>query len=277
MKRGRSILFASSMLVAGLAMAADDLPTIKQVYEAAHAGHVDDAQSMMARVLAAQPNSAKAHFVEAELLAEQRQLGRAKGEFETAVRLDPSLAFAKPEAVQKLKSQIGLTVSPTSGAPHVKTESSFAWTPLLILVGIVGLVAIIITAMRRRPQVPVSSNDVGAMPRSPLAAPMAPSYGAPSPVAGGVAPAGGGLGSSIMTGLATGAAVGVGVVAAEAIAHRFFDGDHPASVAQAAPPPVEVASAQGYDMGGNDFGLVDDAQWGSNDVGSVSDSGGDWS
>ncbi|HTT39312.1 MAG TPA: tetratricopeptide repeat protein, partial [Burkholderiales bacterium] len=60
-------LAASLTLTGGYAVAAE--PTIHQVYQAADAGNYREAQAMMDQVLRDHPNSAKAHFVEAELLA----------------------------------------------------------------------------------------------------------------------------------------------------------------------------------------------------------------
>ena len=81
-------------------------PTMNQVYEAAQAGHLDQAQTMMQQVLVAHPNSAKAHFVEAELLARQGQMARAREELAQADKLEPGLPFAKPESVSHLRTQL---------------------------------------------------------------------------------------------------------------------------------------------------------------------------
>src|ERR1700736_5079560 len=51
------------------AQAAD--PTMNQIYDAAAAGHLDQAQQMITQVLADHPNSAKAHYVQAELYAKE--------------------------------------------------------------------------------------------------------------------------------------------------------------------------------------------------------------
>ena len=80
-----------------------------------------------------------------------------------------------------------------------------------------------------------------------------------------------------MGGLATGAAVGVGMVAGEALAHRFMDGggSDPGNLA-----PVANNRGNSSDMGGTDFGLTDNSSW--NDSSDVADigadvGGGDWS
>ena len=56
-----------ALACAGPVLAAD--PTVDQVYQAARAGHLDEAQQLMDQVLKDHPNSAKAHYVEAELSA----------------------------------------------------------------------------------------------------------------------------------------------------------------------------------------------------------------
>lgn len=53
---------------------------------------------MMDKVLRDHPGSAKAHFVEAELLAKQDRLANAASELTTAERLAPGLPFANPQA-----------------------------------------------------------------------------------------------------------------------------------------------------------------------------------
>ena len=65
---------------AGPLWAADADPTVHQIYEAAASGHLDQAQQMMDQVLRDHPQSAKAHYVQAELYAKQGQLSLARSE-----------------------------------------------------------------------------------------------------------------------------------------------------------------------------------------------------
>ena len=85
-------LAAASFMAAG-ASAQD--PTLHQVYQAAQSGNFSEAQRMMDQVLHDHPNSAKAHYVEAELLAKQGRFAAAESELATAERLEPGLPFAK--------------------------------------------------------------------------------------------------------------------------------------------------------------------------------------
>src|ERR1017187_971961 len=123
------VLLSAVFLTNGAALA-DDSPTLDQVYQAAHAGRMDEAQRMMDKVLKEHPNSAKAHFVEAELLAKQGRMGNAEEELKSAERLKPDLSFAKPQAVQDLKNLIAaphrVSQSPASNY-QAEPTNSFPW------------------------------------------------------------------------------------------------------------------------------------------------------
>ncbi|MDR0481297.1 MAG: tetratricopeptide repeat protein [Gallionellaceae bacterium] len=278
---------AGVLLAGGVAWAA--APSIDQVYQAAKAGEYDKAQSMMDEVLREHPGSAKAHFIEAELLAKQGKLPAARGELDTAQRLDPSMSFAKPEALQELKTKLAANVAPgnivhtnVTPAPSANLAqpqgSHVPWGMLLIAL-VVVVVAVALWRSRSR-----NSYDTGSYGGSyqPAMNPM------PGGGYGGAAnaPPASGMGSGILGGLATGAAVGAGMVAGEALASKLMGGDGHSSTAQAAPldsswnNPTHTPS---YDMGGNDFGVKDADSWGdanissSDDWGDSGSSGDDWS
>ncbi len=298
----RKFLLALSLAVTtamvSLPVLAATEPSMHEVYQAAQEGRYIEAQAMMDKVLAEHPNSAKAHYVEAELLAKQGLLSKADTELRTAERLQPGLAFAKPEAVSKLKAIIAAPRAPAQSAqPNQQavqakqaTQSNYA-TPAVAEKGIswglvagglafVGFVFFATRFMRQRNAaltMPAAGyagygNNYGA---NPAMQPQA--YGA-APVGPGMAPAaGGGMGSGIMGGLATGAALGAGMVAGQALMHHFTDGDRGNS---AAPPPSgnnwQPIAEPGNDMGGNDFGIADSSSW--DDGGSSGGGGGgdDW-
>ncbi len=73
----RILFFICAAALVGAAMAQPD-PTLNQVYEAAQAGRIAQAQDMMKQVLRDHPQSAKAHYVEAELLARQKLFAQAQ-------------------------------------------------------------------------------------------------------------------------------------------------------------------------------------------------------
>jgi clan AA aspartic protease (TIGR02281 family) len=92
-------------------------PTVKEVYRAAESGHLEQAQHMIETVLRNHPTSAKAHYVLSEIYARERNLGLARGELARAEQLAPGLAFAKPEAVVRLKSEIQFVEPSPASAP----------------------------------------------------------------------------------------------------------------------------------------------------------------
>lgn len=270
------MLMAAMCFSNGVAFA-DDSPTLDQVYQAAHAGRMDEAQRMMGKVLKEHPNSAKAHFVAAELLAKQGQMGNADEELKNAERLKPDLSFANSQAVQDLKNRIATThrvsQSPTSSYQAV-SGNSFPWGMLLLGVGAIVIIVMVMRAMNsRNPSTLPTNYQPGMQNASASPMPMHPYGGGMGPMA----PAGGGIGSGIMGGLATGAAVGVGMVAGEALAHHFMDGGH--SNASNVAPVADSWGSSSDNMGGSDFGIADNSSW--NDNSSVADnstdvSGGDW-
>lgn len=263
-------IMAAATLFAMPAFAQD--PSLHEVYQAAESGNYAQAQRMMDQVLRDHPNSAKAHYVEAELLAKQGQLSAARAEFSTAERLDPGLSFAKPEAVRELKARIasrgGFGQPVTSGlAP---TGGGFPWGVLLLGAGVVALIVAGLRAMSRRNAALVAGSGVATYgPNMPLQPSAANTPGA-------VAPAGGGMGSALLGGLATGAAVGAGVVAGEALAQHFMGGHH-GDGSPPAPLAGEAPSSLPNDMGGTDFGVADSASWDDGLGGVGDDGGGDWS
>jgi len=263
-------------------------PSLQEVYQAANGGKLDDAQHMMKDVLQAHPNSGKAHFVEAELLAKQGNLKQAASELATAEKLAPGLPFANAQSVSNLRQTISHQ-SPNVGAQPQVQHAPFAAEPApeksglpwgMIFIGL-GLIAFIFWATkfmsRRNSLGGAGASQTGfgnyhpAYPSGPTGG-MPQGYGAP-----GMAPAAGpGLGSQVLGGLATGAAVGAGVVAGEALMHHFMDenkaaptGDHAFSSYDSIP---DLPSTPLNDMGGNDFGIADSASW--DDGGASGDS--DW-
>jgi hypothetical protein len=251
-------------------------PTMHEVYQAAQAGRYIEAQDMMDQVLKAHPDSAKAHFAEAELLAKQGKFNPARAELANAERLQPGLPFAKPQAVSSLKTLIESarvpmnplatsTMSPQVGLAGGPAPSR--GLPWGLILGGMGLLAFVVFAMRfmqRRTSAPVPYYPAG-FGNQGVAQPFGAGMG------GGAAPmgmGGSGLGSGIMGGLATGAALGAGLVAGEALMHHFTDGGQngtPVLPTQTTPNDNlnNNWDLRNDDMGGNDFGISDNSSWDS--------------
>ena len=265
---------AAAATFAALPALADTDPTSQQIYAAAEAGHLDQAQQMISQVLADHPTSGQAHYVQAELYAREGKTQLARSELSAAEQLKPGLPFANPRAVQELKGQLGLAggmmrSTVIRSAPAERSAAAaphFPWKTLLILAGVVALLLMVFRRRNTYAQYPGAGPGMGGAPGS-----YGPGGYGPAPMGGG------GIGSGIAGGLASGLAVGAGVVAGEELAHHFLDGDRSGGVI----PPAE-ASDSGFsnnDMGGSDFGLNDPGSgWGDGGGGGDSGGGGgDWS
>lgn len=293
-------LLVGALLGSGLAIAQSE-PTLSQIYQAAQSGQLEQAQVMMQQVLVAHPDSGKAHFVQAELFARQGKLAQARESLALAEKLKPGLPFAKIEAVQALRVQLAAKqVAPAANPAaqrHISNassrsaepESSFPWGLALALGG--GAIALVIFLSRRQAtpayQAQPAFTGAAAM-QGGLSGPqgfgMANSMGGaamPTPYGqsgygqpGYAQPQGSGLGGKIMGGVATGLAVGAGVMAAQAIG-RSLSGHHD----EAARPSDSLAhndwqsADRNLDMGGQNFGVSDAGSW---DDGGAADASGDW-
>ena len=202
-------VFASAVLLtSNLALAEATLP---QVSQAIQSGQLAKADAMMKEVLQNHPNSAKAHYIAAELYIKEGKLDAARNAFAKAQNLAPGLPFAQAESVQRLQVQL----SNGSGNSVASTSSIFS-NPLfwgLIAILVVGIIIV----MRRRKAEAVQVYNAPTANGPYSGAPGAP--GTPgAPVAG--------AGSGLMGSLATGAALGAGMVAGQALAsHLMGDGN----------------------------------------------------
>ena len=272
-------------------------PTLNQVYATAQAGKLDEAQVMIRQVLVNHPKSGKAHFVQAELFARQGKLDLARESLATAEKLSPGLPFAKSETIQALRLQLsGKTNSKplsspatnyaASVAPVTPASASFSWGLPLLLAG--GVIVVGYLLFRRKAAAPVAQ-QAGYVNQGGLNGPQSFGMGgagvAPpgyppqptSPPPGYPPQAGSGMGGRIMGGVATGLAVGAGVMAAEAIGRNLM-GNHNPTTGQSSnlghndsPPLID----SNPDMGGSNFGVDDTNSW---DDGGGSEAGGgsDW-
>ena len=267
------------MMVSAPVLAAE--PSVRDVYATARAGQVDKAVSMMDEVLKAHPNSAKAHYVQAELLAKQGKIADARAQLAQAEKLAPGLPGIQPQSVASLKAQlnggsVGNGAVAATEAPRPAQSHGISWVGIVLIGALVfGVLAFL---RRRSRQAEVYNAPMGGG-YNPNSGPMGygpqggPGYGGPGyggPGYGAYPPQGGGMGSSILGGLATGAAAGAGFAAGERIIDGMF-GDHKDEQRRNLREDNNDWSSGNQDMGGNDFGISDDSSWDSS-----SDDSGDW-
>ena len=268
LKNISGLLVLSVALMCAMPAFAD--PSVEDIYNAADAGHLGEAQQMLDQVLQDHPHSARAHWMAAEIYARSSNFDRARQEFSTAQQLAPGLSFVRPDAVVQLQQQI--SKAQVAQGPRAAREAAPAHYvhvhpvfPLRTILFVIA--AIIVLWLILRPRAPAR----GMYSQYPGGAPTAGPMMGPGMV-------GPGMGSGIAGGLASGLAVGAGVVAGEELAHHFLDGNRtgggevPASDAPVAP--------DNSDMGGRDFGIQDTSTWGDDSGSLGGDMGGggdDWS
>jgi uncharacterized membrane protein YdfJ with MMPL/SSD domain len=267
----------SLLLTSVMAIAAE--PTIHEVYEAFHSGNQTEAHEMINKVLNAHPNSAKAHFVDAEILAREGKIAEAKEELATAQRLAPGLPFAKPSSVsaitQALSQNDNNKLINSIGSNYEKQKKEhFPWMLLMVVVAAIVIVIMIVKSFFTNnsqnrnydssPQPYRNSNyPQGFQNNGPVGQPNYVNQPYPQQNTG--------MGGGIMSGLATGAAVGVGVVAGEALAHHFMDdsnSDHKSQNNNSNDDDLNKNRNNIQDD--NDFGMSDTSSWddSSSDMGS---------
>ena len=248
------------LVVSAVMALADTLPTVHQIYQTAQSGDLNHAHQMIEEVLRAHPESAKAHYVDAEILIRQNDFTNAKNEFAIAEKLAPGLPFAKPESVLHLRQRLAsssFSAAPASSNTMITTpmqnSNHIPWLSIVLGGGALILVWLTIRSFTSR-------NTSGSYPQNG-ANPYSGSgsnFGGSQPYP----PQGGGLGGGIMSGLATGAAAGAGFVAGEELIHHFMDSSSNNNFTSTNTPFVDNnIQSTNNDMGGNDFGVDDSSSW----------------
>lgn len=240
---------AAIVLFAGAALAAPNVPSIDQVYQAARSGHLAQAEAMTKEVLRAYPNSARPYYVMAQILAAEGRTGEARTYLAEAKRLKPGLPFVNSQSVANLERRInGEARVPVTRSG---TNQGFHWWWLLA--GAVGFF-ILLRALRARQSASSSYSGSGM------------SGGGAGPVPGmspaGYSGGGGGLLSSVLSGLGFGAGAAAGGYAVDRLLNRE-------GRAEPAQPEIQELPSGSGNLGGDDFGV----QPGDNSSGGWDDSG----
>src|SRR5580658_3442563 len=149
LKNVRTFLLVFCALTCATPLLAAGDPSIAQVYEAARTGHLDQAQQMMNQVLQDHPQSAKAHYVAAEIFARAGNSPRARQELDTAQTLAPGLPFASPGAVQALQEELAHEQLAQRAPRLSQVRAPFPLRTVLLVVG--GIVVLWLIMRRRTP------------------------------------------------------------------------------------------------------------------------------
>jgi hypothetical protein len=186
------------------------LPTLQQVEAEVQKGNYTQAESMMKEVVAAKPDSAKAHYIYAEILAHDARFATASTEAATARRLDPNIGFTDPAKFsafeELLKRQQGSTAAartaPVSAAPTrsavpstestapVRTERSGGVPPIVWLVGLLVIGFVLWRGLARSRAASAGAVGMGGAGYAPQAPGMAMNNGMAPGAAMGYPPGG---------------------------------------------------------------------------------------
>jgi tetratricopeptide (TPR) repeat protein len=259
-------VFAAAVLLTSNAAFAE--ATLPEVYQAVQSGQLAKADAMMKEVLQNHPNSAKAHYVAAELYLKEGKLEAARNHFIKAQNLAPGLPFAQPESVQKLQVQLASGASIPAASQASIFSNPLFWGLIAILV-----IGVAIVMKRRKAEAVQVYNAPSAgypgTPGGPTAYPGGP--GGPGYPG---APAAGGMGSGLMGSLATGAALGAGMYAGQALAGSLMggrDSGHSNADHNANSNMSQVGGPASLDP---NFGVRDASSWDDGGASSWDDSGG---
>lgn len=139
--------------------------TLDRAVQAVQAGRLEQARQIVQPLLREHPDGARAHFIEAELLAHQGQEKEARAALQAAEQLAPGLPFVRAEAVLSLRRQLG---DPWSGVPGAYGSSQLrGGTPMdapipwgVIVAVAAGAMAAWVLTRLGRPVVPPHGPDV---------------------------------------------------------------------------------------------------------------------
>jgi hypothetical protein len=205
----QKLLLSLILLVATAAASAADSP--KDVQALIARGDYPGAEAALREAITDHPQSAKAHYVLAEVLAHEGNIGEAKTEANKAAALDPATHFTDPAKFQAFQQKLNEALAPVSAnrspaaspvryadtRPAGGREGGGFGLGSLVVVGLViAVIAFLWSRRRRAPD--ASFPGYGPVPPP---APGGPYSGAPGGYPGYAPPPSSGVGSTIAAGV----------------------------------------------------------------------------
>lgn len=247
----KSLLVCTALAASALALA---LPAPKDIETAVSQGHLTQAESMLREVIAAKPQSAKAHYELGQVLLRENRAPEAQAELKQAQSIDPSLKFASSDKQfnellerTQAKAQPAHAVS-VQTAPQAPAGNGFSLTYVWIGIAALAVIALLIRMNRPAPQ----PSGYTQQPAPPAGNPLSTAFGRNPTTGYTPAPAGyppAGYPASAPTGGSTvaGAVVGglAGVAAGYALS-KALEGEHHTTPPAQTPGSNTWADNQGY-------------------------------
>ena len=147
-ERRHVLAIALAIAIAAAVASAAQIPSLDEVYRTASAGDLPRADAMMQEVLSAYPNSARAHYAYAQILAAEGRTATARSQLNQAEQIAPGLPFVSPQALAGLKRRLQPAPTPAP-APRPSHSGGIPWFWLLVGGGIVWFCAGADAAARR--------------------------------------------------------------------------------------------------------------------------------
>jgi tetratricopeptide (TPR) repeat protein len=115
-----------SVALASLSVLAWALPSLQQVEAQVGQGNYAQAEAMMREVVAAKPDSARAHYIYAEILAHEHKFALAVEEAKAARTIDPDVKFTDPERFRTFEATLLRAQNPAARTPLTPSVESRA-------------------------------------------------------------------------------------------------------------------------------------------------------
>lgn len=214
MKFPRFMLLCMALMSALWIGAAHALPSVDEVQAAAKRGDYPAAETMMREVVAAKPDSARAQYVLAEILAHQRKFNEAAEHTRRARELDPKISFTDPAKFSAFEQLLQREQAPTTrssggqganinaappmrSAPVEERSGGVGGVPVWLLVGgAILFIWVAVSFMRRRTAAQMQGQPAMSGGYGAPAAGYAPGYGGVPPTSSGPGMLGVGLGAA---------------------------------------------------------------------------------
>lgn len=248
-------IFLIFFLMTTVALA--NIPSIHAISQTVNSGNLRQAHQMIEAVLQVHPKSAKAHYVDAQILVLQGNPQGAKHALEIARELDPNLSFVDQQNVIKLQQRI-------TSLTHSHPKSNHSWVPWIILaIALLVLYFIWKNASKRKMSYQNTPSSLANQHNQNNSQTAQNNGGSGN----------GFFGNGIFGNIMSGLAMGAGFAAGERVVDNLMD-SHDSNTDQ---PQTDFQNdnEQGYfDSADNDFGIDDSSSWddgssfGSDDFGS---------
>lgn len=118
----RALLLSAMLALAPIASSAQELATPAQIESAVRAGDYRQAEGMLAKVIKARPENARAWYWMAQTQEKLGEPAKSRRALDQAQKLQPDLKFASPGAVEAMRARLARAPAPSTQAVAPSTS-----------------------------------------------------------------------------------------------------------------------------------------------------------